>query len=243
MTSQIIMLEMAAQSKVSLAQDFTVELTDGVESVGVGLVSSERAQRLLPAPFKLANNGEPVTPLVVLAARCQGMAVNSGEAIRGAFAQIGLMVLPPDSTGELNMFTLWHFTTHLTLVRSLQNMGLASQHVPEMGYSVTLGGKAGSTEITLPAPAQPPFSLAGKMSEPSQPVTFNGNWWAKAGNRLLKMNSVVPAATFSESQLTLTTRANNPLGQLIGGDTLNFAILQRFNIWETVHTTISLLHA
>lgn len=222
--------------------DFTIELTDGVESVGVGLVSTERAQRLLPAPFKLANNGEPVTPLVVLASRCQGIAVNGGEAIRGAFAQIGLVVAPPDGTGEINIFTLWHFTTQLTLVRSLQNLGLDSQHVPDMGYTVTLGGKVGSTEITIPATAQPPFILAGEMREPSQPITFNGNWWAKAGKRLLKLNSVVPAATFGEAQLTLTTRADNALGQLIGGATLNFAVLQRFNTFPKVRTTVSVLH-
>ncbi len=129
MTNQINMMEMPNQSKVLPALGFTIELTDGVESVGVGLVSSERAQHLLPAPFNLANNGESVTPLVVLASRCQGIAVSGGEAIRAAFAQIGLVVVPPDGTGEINIFTLWHYTTHLTLVRSLQSLGLDSQHV------------------------------------------------------------------------------------------------------------------
>lgn len=242
MTDQIHPMTTPTQEPVLPPVQLMIALTDGVESVGVGLVSTERAQRLLPPPFKLANNGEPVTPLVVLAARCQGMAVSGGEAIRGAFAQIGLAVVPPDGTGEINIFTLWHFTTHLTLVRSLQHLGLASQHVPELGYDVTLGGKAGSTAITLAAPAHPPFLLAGAIHEPSQPITFNGNWWAKAGNRLLKMNSVVPAATFGEAQLTLTTRADNALGQLIGGTTLNFAVLQRFNTFPQVRTAVSVLH-
>jgi hypothetical protein len=243
MTNQINTIATPTQEKVLPPVNFTIELTDGVESVGVGLVSTERAQRLLPPPFKLANNGEPVTPLVVLAARCQGIAVSGGESIRGAFAQIGLAVVPPDGTGEINIFTLWHFATHLTLVRSLKNMGLDSQHLSDLGYAVTLGGKAGSTEITLPAPAQPPFMLAGKIREPSQSITFNGNWWAKAGNHLLKMNSVVPMATFGETQLTLTTRADNALGQLIGGTTLNFALLQRFNTFPQVRTAVSILAA
>ena len=238
------------QNTMTLAQpailppvSFTIALTDGVENVGIGLVSTERAQQLLPPPFKLANNGEPVTPLVVLAAECQGIAVTGAVPTPGAFVQVGLIVAPPDGTGEINIFTLWHYTTHLTLARALKNAGLDSQHVPTIEYDVTLGGKAGSTRLTVPAPGQPPLMLAGAIREPSQPVTFNGNWWAKAGNRLLKLNSVVPAATFSDAQLTLTTRAENPLGRLIGDEALNFAILQRFNTFPQVRTEVSVLAA
>ncbi|MCE7986689.1 MAG: hypothetical protein DYG89_36410 [Caldilinea sp. CFX5] len=223
--------------------NLTIDLTDGMENVAIGLVSTERAQPLLPPPFKLANNGEPVTPLVVLAAECRGIAVTGGVPTPGTFVQIGLIVAPPDGTGEINIFTLWHYTTHLTLARALKNAGLNSQHVPTIAFDVTLVGKAISTRLTVPAPGQPPLLLAGAVREPSQPVTFNGNWWGKAGNRLLKLNSVVPAATFGDAELTLTTRASNPLGRLIGGETLNFAILQRFNAFPQVRTTVSVLAA
>lgn len=231
------------QEKVLPPANLTIDLTDGVENVGIGLVATERAQALLPPPFKLANTGEPVTPLVVLAARCQGIAVTGAVPTPGTFVQIGLIVAPPDGTGEINIFTLWHYTTHLTLMRALKNAGLNSQHVPDIEYDVILGGKAGSARLTVPSPGQPPLLLAGAIREPSQPVTFNGNWWGKAGNRLLKLNSVVPAATFGDAELTLTTRATNPLGRLIGGETLNFAILQRFNTFPRVLTTVSVLAA
>lgn len=243
MTTAIDTVAPVAQESILPSVDFTIALTDGVENVGIGLVSTERAQQLLPPPFKLANNGEPVTPLVVLAAECQGIAVTGAVPTPGTFVQVGLIVVPPDGTGEINIFTLWHYTTHLTLARALKNAGLNSQHVPIIEYDVTLSGKAGSTRLTVPSPAQPPLLLAGAIREPNQPVTFNGNWWAKAGNRLLKLNSVVPAATFSDAELTLTTRASNPLGHLIGGETLNFAILQRFNTFPRVRTEVSVLAA
>lgn len=243
MTTTIDTIAPVAQEHRLPSVDLTVALTDGVENVGIGLVSTERAQSLLPPPFKLANNGEPVTPLVVLAARCQGIAVTGATPTPGTFVQIGLIVVPPDGTGEINIFTLWHYTTHLTLARALKNAGLNSQHVPTIEYDVTLGGKAGSARLTVPAPGQPPLVLAGAIREPNQPVTFNGNWWAKAGNRLLKLNSVVPAATFRDAELTLTTRATNPLGHLIGGETLNFAIFQRLNTFPRVRTEVSLLAA
>jgi len=243
MTTQFNTMTTFDQPGILPPASLTIALTDGVENVGIGLVNTERAQQLLPPPFKLANNGEPVTPLVVLAARCQGIAVTGAVPTPGTFVQIGLIVAPPDGTGEINIFTLWHYTTHLTLARALKNAGLNSQHVPTIDYDVTLGGKAGSARLTVPAPGQPPLLLAGAIREPSQSITFTGNWWAKAGNRLLKLNSVVPAATFSDAELTLTTRATNPLGHLIGGETLNFAILQRFNTFPQVRTTVSILAA
>lgn len=243
MTIAIDTIASVAQESSLPPVNLTIALTDGVENVGIGLVNTARAQQLLPPPFKLANNGEPVTPLVVLAARCQGIAVTGATPTPGTFVQVGLIVAPPDGTGEINIFMLWHYTTHLTLARALKNAGLNSQHVPSIEYDVTLGGKAGSARLTVPAPGQPPLLLAGAIREPNQSVTFNGNWWAKAGERLLKLNSLVPAATFSEAELTLTTRAANPLGHLIGGETLNFAILQRFNTFPQVRTEVSVLAA
>ena len=218
----------------------TIELTDCVESVGIGLVNAERAQHLLPPGFKLLNDGGPVTPLVVLGAQCQGIAVTGAVPSPGAYVQIGLVIAPPDNTGEINILMLWHFTTHLTLARGLKSLGLNSQHLPTLDYDVTLGGKAGSTRITVPAPAQPPLILGGKISEPTEPISFAGNWWAKTERGLLKMSSTVPHALASDAQLTLTTRADNPLGRLIGADTLSFAALQRFNIFKQAQTAVSL---
>ena len=94
--------------------------------------------------------------------------------------------------------------------------------------------------ITVPAPAQPPLILGGKISEPTEPISFAGNWWAKTERGLLKMSSTVPHALASDAQLTLTTRADNPLGRLIGADTLSFAALQRFNIFKQAQTAVSL---
>lgn len=104
-----------------------------------------------------------------------------------------------------------------------------------------LTGKAGSTQITVPAPTQPALTLAGAIHEPSQPITFNGSWWAKVDDGLLKMNSFVPASLVGEAQLTLTTHAASPLGHLIGGDTLTFAVLQRFNTFSLARTAVSVL--
>ena len=42
-----------------------VEFSDCVESIGVGLVSTTKAEALVPAPFIVVEAGPSVTPLVV----------------------------------------------------------------------------------------------------------------------------------------------------------------------------------
>jgi hypothetical protein len=239
MTHLIDTIETPDQAKLLPPIDFTIALTECVESVGVGLVSSERAQRLVPPPFKLLNNGEPVTPLVVLAMQCQGIAVADAAPSAGIIVQVGLLIAPPDGTGEINTFSLWHFTTHSLLARSLRSVGLNTQYVPTIRYDVTLGGKAGSTQISVPAPAQPTLALDGVISAASQPIAFNGSWWAKVDNGLLKLNSIVPSGLVREVQLALTTHADSSLGHLIGDAALDFAILQRFNTFTHAQTQVS----
>src|SRR5437879_2888396 len=52
-----------------------VDLPECVESIGVGLVATERARPLVPPQFLLAGEGQPVTPFVARTSRCGGIAV------------------------------------------------------------------------------------------------------------------------------------------------------------------------
>lgn len=242
MLTEIQMVATPAIDRVPAAPPaFTIELTDCIESVGVGLVSSVRARRLLPPEFALPIDGQPLTPLVVLAMRCQGIAIDDNTARPGIIVQVGLVIAPPDGTGDVNSFTLWHFTTHSPLARRLRDAGLSVQLVPTIAYDVALGGKLHSTQVTVPAPAQPAFDLCGSISEPSQPLSLTGNWWAKGSKGLVKQASQVPAGLVGEAQLTLTTAADSPLGQLIDGASFSFPVLQRFNTFAQAQTQVSLV--
>jgi len=50
---------------ISSVTELSVEFTNCVESIGVTLVSTERARALIPTDFHLAGDAAPVTPLVV----------------------------------------------------------------------------------------------------------------------------------------------------------------------------------
>ena len=53
------------------------------------------------------------------------------------------------------------------------------------------------------------------------------------------MNTSVPEIFVGNADLTLGTRAQSQLGDLIGGDTLHFAILQQFNTFAQAHMDVS----
>src|SRR5580765_6792146 len=61
---------MGAAAPAPPADNFAVEFSNCVESIGVTLVPTESARPLVPSEFHLVGDGGPVTPLVVRTARC-----------------------------------------------------------------------------------------------------------------------------------------------------------------------------
>jgi hypothetical protein len=90
--------------------NFPVEFTDCVESIGVTLVSTALARAYVPAQFILVGEGQPVTPLVVRTASCRGISVTEHPPKAGEIVQVGLVIVPPDGTGDINNYTLWYYT-------------------------------------------------------------------------------------------------------------------------------------
>ena len=229
------------EQDTAITSNFTITLADCVESVGVGLVSTERALALVPSEFRLAGDGQPVTPLVVLAIKGNGIAVAGYKPQAGKLVQVGLVIAPPDGTGDVNTFLLWHYTSDARLARSLKRLGLDTQYIPSIGYDVSRDGNGGSTSISVPHPARPTLSLSGMVAAPGMPGAFVANWWARVERGLMKMQTSVPDGLIGEAQLTLTTGADTPLGRLIGGDSMTFAVLQRFNMFPHARTEVSII--
>ena len=84
------------------ARSSAVEFSDCIESIGVGLVPTAQAEALVPAPFIVVGAGTPVTPLVVRTSDCGGIAVDDGPTKAGSVVQIGVVIVPPDFTGDIN---------------------------------------------------------------------------------------------------------------------------------------------
>ena len=230
----------AASVSMDHPADFPVEFTDCVESIGVTLVSTERARAYVPAQFILAGEGQPVTPLVVRTARCRGIAVNGYMPKAGEIVQIGLVIVPPDFTGDINNYTLWYYTSDAKLATQLRDAGVAAQHVPTIDYDFDTGDN--SLFVRVPRPGSPRLALFGTVSPSPNPAgAFLANWWQQADAGRVKMSTQVPTINIGGADLTLMTDPSNPLGQLIGSGSIGFPIIQQFNTFTTAHMGVSVI--
>ena len=64
-------------------------------------------------------------------------------------------------------------------------------------------------------------------------------WWVKGNAGSVRMDTTVPEIFIGTANLTLTTDASNPLGQLIGGGSAGFPLLQQFNTFPNAHMAVS----
>jgi hypothetical protein len=220
------------------SSEFSVQFTDCIETIGVGLVSTDAARALIPQDFILVGEGTPVTPIVVRTARCGGISVDGHPTQPGIIVQVGLVIVPPDFTGDINNYTLWYYTTDGELAGRLRDLGLDAQHVQNIAYNLDLN--AGALNVNVALPGTPALSLNGTVFESTVPIgSFTANWWAKMKQGIVKMNTVVPSISIGGANLLLTTTAGNALAGLIGGTALGFPIIQQFNLFSEAHMAVS----
>jgi hypothetical protein len=220
--------------------NFPVEFSDCVESIGVTLVSTESARAYVPAEFILVGEGQPVTPLVVRTASCRGIAVDGRQSKPGEIIQIGLVIVPPDGTGDINNYTVWYSSNDAILATQVRQTGVTAQIVSTIDYG--FDPAVNSLFVLLPRPGWPRLALSGAVQpSPFAAGSFLANWWQQTEAGKVKMSTNVPVINIGAANLTMTTDPNGPLGQLIGGGSTGFPVLQQFNTFGAAHMEISIV--
>lgn len=234
----------AEQAAANDSTHFTVQFRDCVETIGVGLVLTELALTLVPPEFHLVGEGQPVTPIVVRTADCGGIAVDGHRRKAGSVVQIGVVIVPPDFTGDINNYTLWYYTSDSRLAHQLSRLGVSAQHVPSIDYDYEPSGDSspGALYVAVPRPGRPRLSLDGIVIE-SQILagSFHANWWAKVNGRSVKMETLVPEIFIGGANLELTTDPSSLLGELIGGGTAGFPVLEQFNTFRNAAMKVTVV--
>lgn len=217
-------------------QPLQVSFNDCSEIASIATLPVAQARTVVPATFTLGGDGT-VAPFVVRVAHCNAVSVDGSAFEPGTVAQLGVGIVSPDGTGDINNYTAWYYTTSLRLAVRLKALGIPAEWSPRLGYELT-----GSTlQIDANLPAHPPFHTTSTVVEPGPgTIPFAANWWRLEGTRLTKMSTPIPAIRFGGATTTLTTPRLSALGRLFGSSTISsFPFLDSFNRFPTAPMTVS----
>jgi len=223
---------------------FTVNFSNCSEFVGVGPVDLTQAAALVPSGFTTLVVGTSAS-IVVRATSCARVTVNGGRAIPTVISQIGVQIVPPDGTGDINNYTLIYVTNNLDLVLAFQSLGLAAIFDPTITYEFTYDytGKAGELYVKAGSFNLPDYFLTGTEADPaSGGIDFKANWWFAARAGRIKQASEFPNIAFGPANVGLHTSRNSVLGRLIGGNTdADFHFLPVRGLYASANMQVTLL--
>jgi hypothetical protein len=178
---------------------------------------------------------------VVRVASCDDVVVDGSDEGDGIVSQVGIGVVSPDGTGDINNYTLWYDTTSDLLTKKLKKAGVNAKHADslEFDFHPTSGGN-GNLEID--SHKDPRFTLnASVLAPPADPVPFSANWWKTGYSNTTKMDTSFPELHFgfTGNTATLTTKKHSDLAGLIGGTSIAFNALVSYNSFPAGHMVVT----
>ncbi len=208
---------------------FTVQFSDCSEFAGWGPTSLAVAQTLVPAGYTIAGASNGNAAVVVRITRCAGAKVEGTKAVPTILSQIGINLVAPDGTGDINNYTLLYVSNNPFLVQAFRAAGVPARFDPAIAYDYTLNGAA--TGGTLYGAVQnagvPAYFVYGAEGEPpaGSAQVFLANWWYGA-NQKIKQSTDFPSISFGTSSVAVYTALESPLSLLFGGNSdSNFSYL------------------
>jgi hypothetical protein len=231
--------ETVATTASALAKEpLHVDFADCSELASITPLPVAQARTVVPADLALAGDGT-VAPFVVRVARCAAVSIDGVATGPGTVAQLGVSIVSPDGTGDINNYVAWYYTTSHTLAQRLRALGIPAEWVPDLTYQLA----GGTLHIEVDHPGHPTFAITAQVVEPGPAaVPFTANWWTETGPFLTKMSTPIPVIRFGGASTTLTTPANGALGRLLGTPVLSsFPYLDSFNRFPAAPMTVSVL--
>jgi len=224
-------------ARLPIVSDFS----DCVESIGVEVIPTQAVRPRVPAGFTLVGESAPVTPVVVRTANCGSLALSlafpEAEAQTDAdsaasrllrpisILQVGALIVPPDGSGDVNIYSISYSTNNLRLLAALRYAGVQAEGaVVDYGYTPATG----RLDVVLVS-LQNRLTLRGTVGAlTAAPVPFVSNWWVATNQGVVKLSTTVPALVISNADLSLQTTAGSALTGLLGTNT-SFSALEQFN--------------
>ena len=91
----------------------------------------------------------------------------------GTVAQIGISLVGPDSTADINNYTLWYTTDNALLHAKLTAAGVDAILENDLSYLLSVSGGTGSLDAESGTAQTPAYEVTGSVIVPtSSPTTF-----------------------------------------------------------------------
>jgi hypothetical protein len=225
-------------------RSFTVHFSGCTEFVGWGPVSLAEAQPLVPAGYVIAGAASGQAAIVVRATSCQGVAVGQSPTQPTELSQIGINLVAPDGTGDINNYTVIYVTNNRALAEHFQTAGFPAVFDPQLTYEYTpdSSGVSGQLYVTVAGKELPAYFLFGTETDPlpNSQQSFLANWWFTGHGDKMKQSTSFPVISFGTAAVTLYTSNTSLLGNLIGGNAASdFSFLSVRGVYPTATMTVS----
>jgi hypothetical protein len=233
-----------AQLASADTRSFKVQFAGCSEFVGWGPVSLAAAQPLVPAGYVIAGAADGQAAIVVRATSCEAVSVDQSPPQPTELSQIGINIVAPDETGDINNYTVIYVTNNEALAKRFQIAGLPAVCDPHLTYEYSADPSRLSGEFYVTAAGEelPSYFLFGTETEPppnSQQI-FLANWWFTGPEGRMKQSTLFPMISFGTAVVSLYTSNVSLLGKLIDGNTdANFSILSVRGVYPGATMTVS----
>lgn len=226
---------------------FTVDFTNCSEFAGEGPVSMAGAAPLVPSGFTIATvNG--MANLVVRATSCARAAVNGEFGQPTVLSQIGINIVAPDGTGDINNYTLIYVSNNAALVTAFHEAGLPAYFDAQISYEYTGSPTTnGNLYVAAGAPGLRPYTIYGPETAPppNSATVFLANWWyaphTRSGDLQMRQQTLFPQISFGTSGVTLYTSTEGLVGKLIAGNTFSdYSVLALRGVYPAAHMEVTI---
>jgi hypothetical protein len=229
------------------AHSFNVQFSGCREFVGWGPVSLAAAQPLVPAGYVIAGAADGQAAIVVRATSCDRASVDQSLAQPTEVSQIGINLVAPGGTGDINNYTVVYVTNNEALAKRFQIAGLPAVFDPQLTYeySPDWSGLSGQLYVSRAGEELPSYFSFGTETEPppNSQQSLLANWWFTDPEGRMEQSTLFPAISFGTASVSLYTINTSVLGQLIGGNAHgNFSFLSVRGVYPTATMTVSRNH-
>lgn len=230
-----------SEAKKPKKKSLEVNFGDCTEFAGLTYVPTENVEALVPEDFELLHlTTQAEAVVVVRVADCKSVKVKNGKGKPGTVAQVGVSLVGPDATANINNYTLWYATNNKELAQELSKLGVDAAYSKDIDYHFAPGSNgSGPFDIAVAADGGSEHVVHGTASVPTAAaVPFVASWWYETCHGVVQMRTDLPQIQFGQSVMTLTA-VGDDIVDVVGAAPLGFPALDSYNTFSAATMIVS----